>query len=145
MAFRFETANERWTHYKESIMEHPFHDPSGYDYSDSEYEALMGHGRARNPRGPLNTIEMEQNDAAPGGRVDSPTTINMRKHIPMVQELFDQGFDRDQIKRELVGAGLLPEEAAAVVQRFYLDNPYTKFEGEGKKQEREQRRQQRLQ
>lgn len=28
MAFRFETANERWKAYKQSIMEHPFHTPS---------------------------------------------------------------------------------------------------------------------
>lgn len=140
MAFRFETANERWSHYRESVAEHPFYSPSEYNYSDSEYEALMGHGQARNPRGPINTIEMEQNAIVPGGRVDSPTTINMRKHIPMAQQLFDQGFDRDQIQRELIGVGLTPAEAAAVTQRFYLDNPYTRFEGERKEQERKQKR-----
>lgn len=29
MPFRFETANERWRHYRQSIMEHPQHNPSG--------------------------------------------------------------------------------------------------------------------
>jgi hypothetical protein len=42
MAFRFETANERWKVYKQSIMEHPQHAPSGGmgNYLDSDLSEL---------------------------------------------------------------------------------------------------------
>lgn len=51
MSFRFETANERWTHYRESVMEHPQYSPGTGEYwpnvpqKDTDYfRRNMEHG-----------------------------------------------------------------------------------------------------
>lgn len=42
MAFRFETANERWKAYKQSIMENPQLMPGGYEYADKRTSPGLG-------------------------------------------------------------------------------------------------------